>query len=114
MKCNEGLLLAANHLLDTLTPLDQLWLRPGWRSTEHTLLSLRWDFPTGGNVSMTVGFDVKHLGPRAEATLVPRVTLSASIGCALEDADTFTTVLASASAAGRRVLALLRREDFEP
>lgn len=73
---SEGLALARAHMERRLA-----WVRAPLRdpaSVDHTL-SYRWEFPTGGNVSVTIGYDLGRT-PDGAATLVPRARVSASLG----------------------------------
>ena len=74
---NEGLALARTHMEQALPAVS----RRDDAIEGSANLSYRWEFPAGGIVDVAIGFDVVLAGASGTPTLVPRVRLSASIGC---------------------------------
>lgn len=110
MKVEDGLMLAMNHMRDTLTPLDFLWLRPGWQNIFQSSVHMRWEFPTGGTVVVTFSFDIVLSGKGPKLTPISQLT--ASIGSHLEEGSIFVEVLGRVTAAARRALLLMRAQTY--
>jgi hypothetical protein len=104
-----GLDLAYHHVIQHA---PAAYLRPGAERNDGNTLQFRWEFPTGGSVSLTVGFDVEQRGARSVATLVPRARVSASIGEHAADALIFAEALRGVVVAAIGAEAVMRQYAY--
>lgn len=107
---SEGLALARAHMGQRTPTIGK---HPTSGEVVNHTLAYRWDFPTGGSVNVSIGYDLRARGADRPA-LVPQARVTASLGAEAVQAIPFARCVEAIVLAAVETEVLMREHHYRP